>query len=232
MLFQLHQYTKKTLQQWRQSNKFLLICYGAHLSIDVHCSTHLKNNNSFLFKPRIKIIKVLFFFFHSFILDLTVLKLSSSQALSSSSLLSDLFHQLSSLKLSSPSHVVPVVVAIPAHFLLSHLSSSHLSSSNLQATLSPSPSQPTLISLICQALISLISQALISQPTPSPSQPSSSPSHAVPAHASTRSTSGQCSLFFCSEFFNCCFGLIFLGLVLFCGLIFLPSQPTPQNICF
>ena len=30
-------------------------------------------------------------------------------------------------------------------------------------------------------------------------------------------TSGQCSLFFSSEFFNCCFGLIFLDLVLFCG---------------
>ena len=62
MLFQLHQYTKKVLQQWRQSNKFLLICYNAHLQIDVHFSTHLKNNNNFLFKPLIKIIQVLFFF--------------------------------------------------------------------------------------------------------------------------------------------------------------------------
>ena len=138
-----------------------------------------------------------------------------------------LSHQLSSLKLSSPSHAVAVAVTIPAvptHFHLSHLSSSHL-----QSMSSPSPSQPTLISLICQALISLISQAPISQPSPSPSQPSPSPSHtvlayasayAIPAHASARSTSGQCSLFFCSEFFNlcvCCFGLIFLGLVLFCG---------------
>ena len=90
------------MQQWRQSNKFLLICYSAHLSIDVHCSTHLKNNNNFLFKSLIKIIQVLFFF-HSFILDLTVLKLSS-QALSSALIslikLSSLSYHRASLSLS------------------------------------------------------------------------------------------------------------------------------------
>ena len=161
----------------------------------------------------------------SLIISSSHLKLSHQ--LSSFSSSSHLSHQLSSLKLSSPSHAVAVAVTIPAvptHFHLSHLSSSHL-----QAMSSPSLFQSTLISLICQALISLISQALISQPTPSPSQPLPMPSHtvldhasahAIPAHASTRSTSSQCSLFFCSEFFNlcvCCFGLIFLGLVLFCG---------------
>ena len=50
--------------------------------------------------------------------------------------------------------------------------------------------------------------------SPSPSQPLPSLS---PAHARHQPTSGQCSLFFSSEFFNCCFGLIFLDLVLFCG---------------
>ena len=140
----------------------MLICYSAHLSIDVHCSTHLKKKKKNLFKPLIKIIQVLFFF-HSFILDLTVLsliisssliKLSSLRSLSSALISQALiskprrrrrrrhpsprtslsFVKLSSLKLSSPSHAV--AVAIPAHPHLSHLSSSHfshLSSSHLPA---------------------------------------------------------------------------------------------------
>ena len=117
----------------------------------MHCSTRLKKKN--LFKPLIKIIQVLtvlyFFFFHSFILDLTVLsliisssliKLSSLRSLSSALISKPRRHRpsplssLSSVKLSSPSHAV--AVAVPAHSHLSHLSSSHfshLSSSHLPA---------------------------------------------------------------------------------------------------
>ena len=35
----------------------MLICYSAHLSIDVHCSTHLKKKKIFLFHSLIKIIQ-------------------------------------------------------------------------------------------------------------------------------------------------------------------------------
>ena len=38
----------------------MLICYSAHLSIDVHCSTHLKTKNNILFHPSIKIILTYF----------------------------------------------------------------------------------------------------------------------------------------------------------------------------
>ena len=148
MLFQLHQYTKKALQQW--IHKFLLICYSAHLQIDVHCSNHLKKNN--LFKPSIKIIQVTIFFFHSFIL--------SHQSLSHHHPQAQFSHQA----------------------LISLISQPMLQPSPSQ------PSQPTLISLICQALISLISQPM---PSPSPSQPSQPtpsqplplPFQAIPAHA-------------------------------------------------
>ena len=143
------------------------------------------------------------FFFHSFIPDLIVLSqalktliffFSSSQALSSA-LISQALISLQSRR--HPNRRRRVTHAVPAH-ASARRRCNHLSD---------------------------LSQALISQPTPSsspspsPSQPSPSPSpsHAVLAHASARSTSGQCSLFLCSEFFNCCFGLIFLGLVLFCG---------------
>ena len=101
----------------------------------------------------------------------------------------------------------------------------------------PTPSQPTpsvkLSSLSSSSHLS-ISQPTSSpsQPTPLPSLPTPSPSHAIPAHAvaAPAHTSAhavpadplQVSAlsFFCSEFFHlgvCCFGLIFLGLVLFCG---------------
>ena len=71
----LHQYTKRALQQWRQSYKFLLICYNAYLSIDVHCSRHLKRKNKFFFFS--------FFYSHLTVLSLT-LKLPSEKFLSSS----------------------------------------------------------------------------------------------------------------------------------------------------
>ena len=110
MLFQLHQYTKKVLQQWRQSHKFLLICYSAHLQIDVHCSSHLKKQN--LFKPPIKIIQVLYIFFHSFILSHRAL----SHHLKLSSLISShISHQalISLISFHLPAHAV--AVAIPTH---------------------------------------------------------------------------------------------------------------------
>ena len=164
----------------------------------MHCSTRLKKKN--LFKPLIKIIQVLtvlYFFFFSFFYSRPHCALSHH------------------LKLSHQALISPI----------------SLISSHLQAT--PSPSQPTFISLICQALISkprcrrrrpsplsslssvklsFLSSLKLSSPSPRRCHPSPRLSP-----RSARSTSGQCSLFFCSEFFNCCFGIIFLGLVLFCG---------------
>ena len=134
-----------------------------------------------------------------------------------------------------PAHAV--AVAIPAHSHLSHLSSSHLShlSSSHLSHLSSShlPTHAVVVVVPTHSHLSRLSSFHLSH---------LSSSHllahvvvvAVPAVAVTiprcprprlnprrpsRSTSGQCSLFFCSEFFNlgvCCFGLIFLGLVLFC----------------
>ena len=120
----------------------MLICYSAHLSIDVHCSTHLKKKKNFLFNSLIKIIQtyliLLFFysFFHSktcrapakplkpfFFFFHHLIKLShlSHQALISHQAhhLSDLSHQPSSLiKLSSPykakAKSVAVAVANPS----------------------------------------------------------------------------------------------------------------------
>ena len=188
------------------------IFFADLLQLDVHCSTHLKNIYNFLIKPLIKIIQISLcsiFSFHSFIpylpcslksSEASFIFFSSSPALSSSSHLSDLSHQPSSLKLSSPCKAKAVAVTSP----------------------SPSRHRRRHSTVLSQALKPLIffssSQALISlrrrrQPTPQPV--------AVPAHARRRRrhqpTSGQCSLFFSSEFFNCCFGLIFLDLVLFCG---------------
>ena len=117
MLFQLHQYTKKALQQWRQSYKFLLICYNAHLSIDVHCSRHLKkdrcalqqtykkNKKQKIIQPPIKIIQRTLFFFISFILSHHALSHHHSQAQFSYQALIFLICQalISLIKLSSPS---------------------------------------------------------------------------------------------------------------------------------
>ena len=60
-----------------QSHKFLLICYSAHLSIDVHCSTHLNKKNNFLFQHR---NSLLFFSFLLFYLNLTMYSHHHSQA--------------------------------------------------------------------------------------------------------------------------------------------------------
>ena len=123
------------------------------------------------------------------------------------------------------------------HLKLSHLShqalispisliNSHLSSFHLPAKPKPSPSlAPAVViasTMLSQALKPLIFFFIISSShlpaKSSPSQPSPLPAHAS-AHARHRRqpTLGQCSLFFSSEFFNCCFVLIFLCLVLFCG---------------
>ena len=113
MLFQLHQYTKKAPQQWRQSKIFLLICYSAHLFIDVHCSAHLKKIYNFLIKPLIKIIQMSLcsiFSFHSFIPYLPC-SLKSSEA----SFI--FFHHL---LLSHQALISPIFLISP------HLSSSHL----------------------------------------------------------------------------------------------------------
>ena len=174
----------------------------------LQCTSHL-NFFFILFKPLIKIIQVspcsLFFFSFFYSRPHRALSssedsyyffFSSSQALSSA-LISQALISLQSRR--HPNRRRRVTHAVPAH-ASARRHCNHLSD---------------------------LSQALISQPTPSSSpspspyqpspSPSPSPSHTVLAHASARSTSGQCSLFFCSEFFNCCFGLIFLGLVLFCG---------------
>ena len=92
MLFQLHQYCKTSSQQWSQSHNIWLICYSAHLYIDVHCSTHLKKKSNFLILLPIKIIKT---------------QLSSLSPWTSPI----------SLKLSSPSsHLFKLSVsAVPAH---------------------------------------------------------------------------------------------------------------------
>ena len=125
------------------------------------------------------------------------------------------------------------------HLLLSHqalispifLISPHLSSSHLPAkpkpssspapvpavavaSPSPSPSQHRALSSSETSYFFFIISSSHLSASPSPSQPLPSLS---PAHARHQPTSGQCSLFFSSEFFNCCFGLIFLDLVLFCG---------------
>ena len=111
----LHQYTKRALQQWRQSYKFLLICYNAYLSIDVHCSRHLKRKNKIFFFS--------FFYSHLTVLSLT-LKLPSEKFLSSSyfsetpkptlTISLETHHLLSS---SSQTNVVPTEawpIAVPA----------------------------------------------------------------------------------------------------------------------
>ena len=84
------------------------------------------------------------------------------------------------------------------------------------ASPSPSPSQHRALSSSEASYFFFIISSSHLSASLSPSQPSPSSSPA-PAHARCQPTSGQCSLFFSSEFFNCCFGLIFLDLVLFCG---------------
>ena len=169
------------------------------LQLDVHCSTHLKNIYNFLIKPLIKIIQISLcsiFSFHSFIPYLPCSLKSSDQPSSSSSHLSDLSHQPSSLKLSSPCKAKAVAVTSP----------------------SPSRHRRRHSTVLSQALKPFIFFFIISS---SHLSASPSPSQLLPAHASAHArrqpTSGQWALFFSSEFFNCCFGLIFLDLVLFCG---------------
>ena len=144
MLFQLHQYTKKALQQW--IHKFLLICYSAHLQIDVHYSNHLKKNN--LFKPSIKIIQVLFFF--SFFYFISPYSLSSSQAQFS--------HQLPSLLSSSHlSHQLSSPSSSRRRRCPSPLSSP--SPRRRRRRRHPMPSQPTLSRLIhFRSVLSLLLQ--------------------------------------------------------------------------
>ena len=48
---------KRSSQQWSYKQNFLLLRYSAHLSLDVHCSSHLKKKNIFLLtslSPHIK----------------------------------------------------------------------------------------------------------------------------------------------------------------------------------
>ena len=48
---------KRSPQQWSNKQNFLLLRYSAHLSLDVHCSSHLKKKNIFLLtslSPHIK----------------------------------------------------------------------------------------------------------------------------------------------------------------------------------
>ena len=133
---------------------------------------------------------------------------SSSPALSSSSHLSDLSHQPSSLKLSSPCKAKAVAITSP--------SPSHRRRSTvLSQALKPLIFFFIISSFEASYFFFIISSSHLSASL-SPSQPSPSLSPAL-AHARCQPTSGQCSLFFSSEFFNCCFGLIFLDLVLFCG---------------
>ena len=92
MLFQLHQYTKKAMQQWRQSYNFLLICY----------QTSKKKKKKFI-QPRIKIIQLtLFFSFLLFYLTYRALSHHCSQAQFSQALIS-----LISQALISPRHRHP-----------------------------------------------------------------------------------------------------------------------------
>ena len=253
-----------------------------------HCSTYLKNNNNFLFKPLIKIIQTSLcsiFYFHSFILDLPCslktseaslfffhhLKLShlSHQALISPiSLISPHLSSSSHLptkpkpKLSpspSPSPAPAPAVAVPRRQLSTLTSLPHCcrptrSSTSPAHTLDPFRRNKPLTHLEISALtlssqthdkellllaagnhlklsspckavaVPAVTVASPRRPSPRLSLSSSQPMPvSVPAHASAHArrhrqpTSGQCSLFFSNEFFNCCFGLIFLGLVLFCG---------------
>ena len=76
----------------------------------------------------------------------------------------------------------------------------------------PRRHRPSPLSSLSSVKLSFLSSLKLSSPSPRRRHPSPCLSP-----RSARSTSGQCSLFFCSEFFNCCFGIIFLGLVLFCG---------------
>ena len=79
------------MQQWGHSYNFLLICYNAHLFIDVHCSRHLKKKK--FIQPRIKIIQLALFF--SFLLFyLTMLSLIVTLKISSLKL-SSIYRRLS-----------------------------------------------------------------------------------------------------------------------------------------
>ena len=112
-------------------------------------------------------------------------------------------------------------------FILFHRALSHHHS---QAQFSHQALINSLIKLSSLSSVKLSSLSSSSHLFHLPAHTIAIPTHtvAVPRHPSPRlsprspspSTSGQCSFFFCSEFFHlgvCCFGLIFLGLVLFCG---------------
>ena len=119
----------------------------------------------------------------------------SSPALSSSSHLSDLSHQPSSLKLSSPCKAKAIAVT------------------------SPNPSrrrrQPVAVAVAALCCLKLWSLLFFFHHL---KLSSLCVTVAVPAVAVAVASPLQVSaLFFSSEFCNCCFGLIFLDLVLFCG---------------
>ena len=154
MLFQLHQYTKKALQQWRQSHKFLLICQSAHLQIDVHCSSHLKKKKKILFMPPIKIIQVLYFFFHSFILSHRAL----FHHLKLSSLISSHLSHLSHLS----HHLSLALISLISQALISLISQALIS----QPTPSPSPSHaipadPLQVSALSSFVVNFLIQVFV-----------------------------------------------------------------------
>ena len=109
-----------------------MICYSAHLSIDVHCSTHLNFFYFFLFKPLIKILQTSLcsiFYFHYFILDLPC-SLKTSEA-------SFFFFIISSslISLIKPSSLIKLIIS-PISLISPHISSS----SHLPTKPKPKPS--------------------------------------------------------------------------------------------
>ena len=186
MLFQLHQYSKISSQQWSQSHKIWLICYSAHLQIDVHSSTHLKKKKNFLIISPIKIITpTQFFSFFCFISHRHSQSPSPSLSTPSPSLIS---------QITPPSLITVATIDQP--------------SPRRPSPSTPSPHLPHLSpSLIALQLISLTHH----RRRPSPSQALisliklSTPLLSQPIHFRS-----VLSLFFCSEFFH---SLIFLGLV-------------------
>ena len=153
---------KRSSQQWSYKQNFLLLRYSAHLSLDVHCSSHLKKNKIFLLtslSPHIKktisyplSLSGFFFFLLSsskifFSLKLTVTGQLPQPSARRPTFIADLFRQPA--RWPAPSSLIADLFSSPANslfFLLSLSTTPPASTSPAQASTGLNVTDPSLFS--------------------------------------------------------------------------------------